>query len=112
MHTHPFLTVVFNTFQRYPGKFMLSYLPRTSFCHEYITVIPEGFRFRQRVFGSIGSLFRWFKDNFREPILGTASTPRGAATSRTPYNGTANVNLAGTCMFYVTENTMCFFVVQ
>jgi transcription elongation factor SPT6 len=80
---------------------MLSYLPRTRFRHEYITVTPEGFRFRQRVFDSIGSLFRWFKDNFREPIPGTPSTPRGAATNRTPYNGTPNVNLAGTFIFYV-----------
>lgn len=79
----------------YPGKFMLSYLPRTRFRHEYVTVTPEGFRFRQRVFDSIGSLFRWFKDNFREPIPGTPSTPRGMATSRTPYHGTPNVSLAG-----------------
>jgi transcription elongation factor SPT6 len=82
---------------------MLSYLPRARFRHEYITVTPEGFRFRQRVFDSIGSLFRWFKDNFREPIPGTPSTPRGMATSRTPYHGTPNVSLAGTVVISVTE---------
>lgn len=88
---------------------MLSYLPRTRFRHEYISVTPEGFRFRQRVFDSVGSLFRWFKDNFREPIPGTPSTPRGAATNRTPYHGTPNVNLAGTVLISAIKNITCYY---
>ncbi|KAJ4440072.1 hypothetical protein ANN_08204, partial [Periplaneta americana] len=82
---------VLSASKSFPGKFMLSYLPRTRCRHEYITVTPEGFRFRQQMFDSVGSLFRWFKDHFRDPIPGTPSTPRGAATNRTPYHGTPNL---------------------
>lgn len=78
----------------YPGKFLLSYLPRTRCRHEYVTVTPEGFRFRQQMFDSLGSLFRWFKEHFRDPVPGTPSTPRGAATNRTPYQ-TPSINIAG-----------------
>lgn len=88
--------------REFPGKFMLSYLPRTHTKHEFITVTPEGFRFRGQVHDNLGSLFRWFKEHFRDPIPGTpnASSSRGhnasASSSRTPGFGgtgtTPNVN--------------------
>ncbi|XP_068086670.1 transcription elongation factor SPT6 [Anabrus simplex] len=79
----------------YPGKFMLSYLPRTRCRHEYISVTPEGFRFRQQLFYSLGALFRWFKEHFRDPVPGTPSTPRGNMTNRTPYHtATPSINIA------------------
>ena len=53
-----------------PGKFMLSYMPRNKARHEYITVLPDGFRFRQTTFESVSSLFKWFKEHFRDPIPG------------------------------------------
>ncbi|XP_034949711.1 transcription elongation factor SPT6 [Chelonus insularis] len=79
--------------KNYPGKFLLSYLPRVRCRHEYVTVIPEGFRFRGQMFGRVNDLFRWFKEHFRDPIPGqtTPSTPRGAVTSRTPYHTTPGV---------------------
>ncbi|XP_063222520.1 transcription elongation factor SPT6 isoform X2 [Bacillus rossius redtenbacheri] len=80
--------------KNYPGKFMLSYLPRARCRHEFITVTPEGFRFRQQLFDSLGSLFRWFKEHFRDPVPGTPSTPRNMATNRTPYQ-TPGLNIAG-----------------
>lgn len=66
---------------------MLSYLPVQRCRHEYITVTPEGFRFRQQMFESVSSLLRWFKEHFKDPIPGaTPSTPRGSGVSvRTPY---------------------------
>lgn len=76
--------------KNFPGKFLLSYLPRARVKHEYVTVTPEGFRFRQQMFDSVTSLFKWFKEHFRDPIPGgTPSTPRigGSATNRTPYQG-------------------------
>ncbi|CAG2060714.1 unnamed protein product [Timema podura] len=79
--------------KNYPGKFMLSYLPRTRCRHEFITITPEGFRFRQQMFDSLGLLFRWFKEHFRDPIPGTPSTPRNMATNRTPYH-TPSINIA------------------
>lgn len=74
--------------KNYPGKFLLSYLPRNKFKHEYITITPEGYRFRSQNFDSVNSLLKWFKEHFRDPIpMATpTSTPRGSSsTSRTPY---------------------------
>ncbi|XP_003707816.2 transcription elongation factor SPT6 isoform X2 [Megachile rotundata] len=80
--------------KNYPGKFMLSYLPRTRCRHEYVTITPDGFRFRGQMFSRVNDLFRWFKEHFRDPIPGqsTPGTPHGAMTTRTPYNGTPGVN--------------------
>ncbi|XP_076244162.1 transcription elongation factor SPT6 isoform X2 [Calliopsis andreniformis] len=80
--------------KNYPGKFLLSYLPRTRCRHEYVTVTPEGFRYRGQMFSRVGDLVRWFKEHFRDPIPGqvTPGTPHGAITSRTPYNGTPGMN--------------------
>ena len=90
--------------REFPGKFMLTYLPRTTAKHEYITVTPDGFRFRGHVHDSLASLFRWFKEHFRDPIPGTPSSRGGVggsgghhnSSSRTPgYGGTGttpNVN--------------------
>ena len=44
-----------------PGKFMLSYMPRHKPMHEYITVLPDGFRFRQKIFDTLSNLWKWFK---------------------------------------------------
>ena len=69
---------------------MLSYLPRTRTRHEYITLTPEGFRFRQQVFETVPSLFRWFKDHFRDPV---PQTPRAAAAARTPFTPGTGFNI-------------------
>ncbi len=73
-----------------PGKFMLSYMPRSSARHEFVTVTPDGYRFRRQSFDSLSSLMKWFKEHFRDPIPGgTPVTPGGGRlTSRTPYNMT------------------------
>ena len=95
-------------FQNYPGKFLLSYLPRTRCKHEYITVTPEGFRFRGQVFDTVGLLFRWFKEHFRDPVPGTPSTPRsGVMTARaTPFHPhTPSLNIAGNfCRYRTLQN--------
>ncbi|XP_058804062.1 transcription elongation factor SPT6 isoform X2 [Phymastichus coffea] len=76
--------------KNYPGKFMLSYLPRTRCRHEYISVTPDGFKFRGNSFSRVGDLFRWFKEHFRDPIPGqaTPSTPR-------VYHTTPGMNMNG-----------------
>ncbi|KAI4456284.1 transcription elongation factor spt6 [Holotrichia oblita] len=67
---------VISASKNYPGKFLLSYLPRNKVRHEFVTVTPDGFRFRQQMFDTVGSLFKWFKEHFRDPIPGTPGTPR------------------------------------
>jgi len=56
--------------RQYPGKFLLSYLPRKSPRHEFVTVTPEGIRYRSRTFPTLASMVRWFKEHFRDPIPG------------------------------------------
>ncbi|XP_071094189.1 transcription elongation factor SPT6-like [Haliotis cracherodii] len=68
----------FSVSKQYPGKFLLSYLPRTKPRHEYFSVTAEGLKYRTQIFHSINSLIRWFKEHFRDPIPGTP------ASSRTP----------------------------
>jgi len=61
-----------------PGKFLLSYLPKTKVRHEYVTVMPEGYRFRGQIFDSVNSLLRWFKEHWLDP---TASPATGSSAS-------------------------------
>ena len=54
---------IFTVSAKYPGKFLLSY---GSGRHEYVSLKPNGFEFRQRMFPDILSLINWFKEHFRE----------------------------------------------
>lgn len=84
-HQNPTTLSQFFFFQNYPGKFLLSYLPRTRCKHEYVTVTAEGYRYRGQMFDSISTLFRWFKEHFRDAIPGTPSTPRSVNMRSTPF---------------------------
>nr|XP_014354517.1 PREDICTED: transcription elongation factor SPT6 isoform X2 [Latimeria chalumnae] len=78
-----------------PGKFLLGYQPRAKPRIEYVSVTPEGFRYRGQVFPSVNGLFRWFKDHYQDPVPGV--TPSSSSRTRTPGSmGTtpANLNLA------------------
>ncbi|XP_042883795.1 transcription elongation factor SPT6-like [Penaeus japonicus] len=78
-----------------PGKFMLSYLPRVKVIHEFVTVTPEGFKFRGRMqHPNLASLLKWFKVNFRRPAPSMGATP-GMMSTRTPYMGGTTPNLMG-----------------
>ncbi|XP_069767322.1 transcription elongation factor SPT6 isoform X2 [Narcine bancroftii] len=80
-----------------PGKFLLGYQPRAKPRVEFVTVTPEGYRYRGQVFPTVNGLFRWFKDHFQDPVPGItpSSTSR---SSRTPASmdatPKANINLA------------------
>lgn len=71
---------IFHTSAKYPGKFFLSYLPRHSAIHEMITVIPDGFRFRQQIFDTLIALMEWFKGHYQQappngtPIISTGKS--------------------------------------
>lgn len=71
--------------QKYAGKFLLSCLPTRRSKHEYITVTPDGYRFRSQNFDSIVSLFRWYKEHFRDatPHV-TPATSRSVGQSYGP----------------------------
>ncbi|KAG5681165.1 hypothetical protein PVAND_010625 [Polypedilum vanderplanki] len=67
--------------KHYPGKFMISYQPRANCKHEYISITPDGYKFRQQIFDNINSLMKWFKDHYKDPLpVQTPSTPRGGSS--------------------------------
>uniref|UniRef100_A0A8B9MYW9 SPT6 homolog, histone chaperone and transcription elongation factor n=1 Tax=Accipiter nisus TaxID=211598 RepID=A0A8B9MYW9_9AVES len=84
-----------------PGKFLLGYQPRGKPRIEYVTVTPEGFRYRGQVFPTVNGLFRWFKDHYQDPVPGI--TPSSSSRTRTPasINATpANINLNMTSQMF------------
>ncbi|CAM9213792.1 unnamed protein product, partial [Lampetra fluviatilis] len=79
----------------FPGKFLLGYQPRNKPWVEFVTVTPDGFRYRGQIFPSVNALFRWFKEHFRDPIPGV--TPGSGSTRRTPSSVSAtpaNINFS------------------
>lgn len=38
---------------------------------EFVTITPDGFRYRSQIFPTVNGLFRWFKDHYQEPVPGT-----------------------------------------
>ena len=51
---------------KYPGLFVLSYLPSRTPRHESIRVLPEGYSFRKKVHKSVDKLIHWFKRHYKE----------------------------------------------
>jgi transcription elongation factor SPT6 len=73
--------------KNYPGKFLLSYLPRNKCKHEFVSVTPDGYKFRQQLFDSINNLLKWFKEHFKDPVPGNTpgSVRSGSASARSSY---------------------------
>ncbi len=63
--------------------------------HEFITVTPDGFRYRMNTFRSIASLFKWFKAHFND----RSTFPRTPATTpsmRTPVGQSSFIGASAT----------------
>lgn len=75
---------VISAAKSYPGRFLLSYLPRAKCRHEYVSVSPDGYKFRQRMFDSLPALLKWFKEHFSEPPP-VAAPPTRTPALRTPH---------------------------
>ncbi len=58
----------FSASRQYPSKFVLAYQPAEKPKVEFVTVTPDGFRYRGRVHGGVNELLKWFKGHFRDPI--------------------------------------------
>ncbi len=58
----------FSASSQYPGKFIIAYQPGMKPKLEFVTVTPEGFRYRSQTQGSIGQLITWFKGHYKDPI--------------------------------------------
>lgn len=71
----------FSASKQLPGKFVLCYLPGSKPGFEYMTVTPDGFRYRNRVHNSVNGLLKWFKEHYREPVPKPVQTSSSAAAS-------------------------------
>lgn len=58
----------FSCSKQYPSKFVLAYQPASKPKMEFVTVTPDGFRYRGQVHESVNELLKWFKDHYRDPI--------------------------------------------
>ena len=73
-----------------PGKFVLSWAPPSSqqkVYHEYVGVMPEGFKFSHQPYPTLNRLIEWFKKNYRNlnmPRRQPTNTP-GRLTNRSMY---------------------------
>ena len=54
----------FSASKELSGKFMITYMPRDKVRHEFVTVTPDGFRFRKQNFETLAHLMKWFKVSF------------------------------------------------
>lgn len=71
----------FSASKQLPGKFLLGYQPGSKPRIEYVTVTPDGFRYRDRVHDSVNSLLNWFKEHYQDPV------PRPVQTSSSSSGG-------------------------
>ena len=76
----------------HPGYFMLWYQPSRSPRKEYISLTPDGFKFRQQVFATPEKLIRWFKQHYADPI--PASERPGKQSSSQPAADAAAATLS------------------
>lgn len=67
----------FSASKQLPGKFCLGYQPGSKPRVEYLTVTPDGFRYRNRVHGSVNSLIKWFKEHYADPVPRPVQMPSG-----------------------------------
>ncbi|KAG0613972.1 hypothetical protein M758_6G142000 [Ceratodon purpureus] len=79
----------------YPGAFMLSYIRATNCYHEYISLVPNGFRFRKNVFDTIEKLVVYFQSHFHDPIPEPSS--RGKGRGRGNGSGEKDEKTQGVC---------------
>lgn len=68
----------FSASQELPGKFLLAYQPGSHPRYEYVSVTPDGFRYRSKNHMTLDVLLKWFKAHFHEPI------PRPSPMNATP----------------------------
>ena len=43
---------------------MLTYMPREKVRHEFVSMTPDGYRFRRQNFETLSQLMKWFKVSF------------------------------------------------
>ncbi|KAH9493338.1 Transcription elongation factor SPT6 [Dermatophagoides farinae] len=104
--------------KEFPGKFLLSYQPNQKAFHEFITATPDGFKYRNNMFKSINTLFKWFKDHYKDhstftrtpgpqtPIINASPyiSQRTPQATTSPYVSGSNISSSNKPGFVPTPN--------
>lgn len=69
---------------------------------EYVTVTPEGFRYRGQVFPTVNGLFRWFKDHYQDPVPG--EQPKTAVCQLFVYHTISGTIIKGQFRLFCPKN--------
>ena len=75
----------FSASKQLPGKFCLGYQPGSKPRVEYLTVTPDGFRYRNQIHDNVNGLIKWFKEHYQDPIPRPIQTNTSSHT--TPMSG-------------------------
>ena len=70
--------------RQFPGRFTLAYQPSSRPKIEFMTVVPNVFRYRGQVHLTARALIEWFKEHFREPVHFPHTTQTPASMHGTP----------------------------
>ena len=57
----------FSASEQLPGKYVLAYQPANKAKIEYLSLTPEGYRYRGLIHGNVNTLLKYFKEHYREP---------------------------------------------
>jgi len=68
----------------YPGRYVLYYVPNKNVRKEYISVLPNGFKFRNKIFSSANKLVDWFKQNWKVTRSSSDATRSSYAAAPAP----------------------------
>ncbi|KAH7314514.1 hypothetical protein KP509_21G005900 [Ceratopteris richardii] len=79
------IVYAFSISHEHPGAFLLSYLRSTNIHHEYISLHPNGYRFRRRMFEKIDKLVKFFQEHVNDPVL----EPNRSLAAMVPMKGPA-----------------------
>eukprot|EP00252_Welwitschia_mirabilis_P017917 TRINITY_DN3996_c1_g1_i1.p1 TRINITY_DN3996_c1_g1~~TRINITY_DN3996_c1_g1_i1.p1 ORF type:complete len:1701 (+),score=496.98 TRINITY_DN3996_c1_g1_i1:372-5474(+) len=63
----------------YPGAFILSYIRNTNPHHEYVGLLPKGFKFRKRIFENLDMLIAYFQRHINDLAHGSVPPIRSVA---------------------------------
>ena len=79
----------FSASKQLPGKYVLAYQPANKPKIEYLSLTPEGYRYRGLVHGDVNALLKYFKEHYREPpprpvVPGSAQPTPSASMIITP----------------------------
>ena len=79
----------FSASKQLPGKYVLAYQPTSKAKIEYVSLTPEGYRYRGLIHSDVNSLLKYFKEHYREPpprpvLPGSAQPTPSASMIMTP----------------------------